>query len=289
MNELSREARAALEHGLSLDGPSAERRARVKARLVAALGGGVAALGGSAAAAELASPLVGGAVAGAGAGKGLAAGSLLVWFGVGAAAGVGVSGVVAVTGRHVVAGGAETAVLPRPSPTERAVASRRAALRQPDGPAPIAAPAPAAATASGATEAAFAGRGRLTENAPSGVDGPASAASSVSSTAASVTSVPPLASSSTLSEEAALLQRAERALSGNEPNAALAALAEHERRFPAGALREERRAAKVLALCTLGRVAEARALARAFVNAAPGSVLVPRLERSCAGSVVKAR
>lgn len=87
---------------------------------------------------------------------------------------------------------------------------------------------------------------------------------------------------STLSEEATLLERAQRALAAREPGVALETLAEHERRFPRGALAEEREAAKVLALCALGRVNEARALARAFVNASPRSVLVPRVEHSCA-------
>src|SRR4029079_2443563 len=100
---------------------------------------------------------------------------------------------------------------------------------------------------------------------------------------------PPAAKDSTLSEEAALLQRAERALAAHAPTAALTVLSEHERRFPTGALREEREAARVLAFCALGRVADARSLARAFVSAAPGSVLVPRLERSCVGSDVKSR
>ena len=57
---------------------------------------------------------------------------------------------------------------------------------------------------------------------------------------------------------------------------------EHASRFPRGALAEERSAARVLALCDLGRALEARGAAEAFVRASPNSPLVPRLRGSCA-------
>jgi hypothetical protein len=69
----------------------------------------------------------------------------------------------------------------------------------------------------------------------------------------------------------------------SDPVSALRALAEHERRFARGVLAEERSTAKVLALCDLGRTAEATQVARALAQAAPGSVLIPRLEHSCVG------
>ena len=62
-----------------------------------------------------------------------------------------------------------------------------------------------------------------------------------------------------LSEEVALLSRAEVALHGGNPALALQALNEHERRFSSGMLVEERIAARVQALCALGRNAEANA------------------------------
>jgi hypothetical protein len=276
MNDLSREARAALENGLKLDGPSGERRAHVKSRLLVAFGSGAAVLGGSAAAAEAATPLVAGVAATA---KGLAMGSLLVWFGAGALAGAGMSGAV-VAVRHVTTPAGQ-ATRGRPLETRRAAPEPRAALKPAVSAASVvAAPDEVGESAPRADRAANAG---ALSAAPAGVGN-----SPVVNTPPAP-SAPPVASSSTLSEEAALLERAERALVRNEPNTALAALAEHERRFPLGALREERQAAKVLAFCTLGWVAEARTLARAFVSTAPGSVLVPRLERSCVGPVLKAR
>jgi hypothetical protein len=76
------------------------------------------------------------------------------------------------------------------------------------------------------------------------------------------------AASDSLAEEVRLLSRAERQLNDGLGEDALATLGEHERRFPRGALAEERMAARVEALCALGRIAEARTslgrLARAF-------------------------
>jgi len=63
----------------------------------------------------------------------------------------------------------------------------------------------------------------------------------------------------TLSEEVALLSRAEKALNAGKPAAALQVLNEHERRFGRGLLTEERTAARAQALCALGRGADAEA------------------------------
>jgi hypothetical protein len=62
-----------------------------------------------------------------------------------------------------------------------------------------------------------------------------------------------------LSEEVAILSRAETALHSGKPEAALKLLNEHERKFGNGLLAEERVAARVQALCALGRTAEADA------------------------------
>ncbi len=280
MKELSRQARDTLERGLAFDGPSAERRARVKARIIAALGGGAAVLATSSAAAEVASPLAAGAAAGAG--KGLAFGSLLVWFGVGAVAGVAVSSVVVVTERARGTQTAETRAAAA-APARARVGAVSSARHGPTLPAA----GPGESNAADSDEAASVAKARPAASPPPGLAPRASTASVASTSASAAPSVaspsPAPSAAATLSEEAGLLQRAERALAGNQPNAALSALAEHERRFPAGVLHEERQAARVLALCELGRTAEARALARAFVVKSPDSVLVPRLERSCAG------
>ncbi len=85
-----------------------------------------------------------------------------------------------------------------------------------------------------------------------------------------------------LQEELKLLQRAQKALTGSEPGPALETLEEHAARFPEGALKEERMAARVMALCGLGRVEDARAEARKLSDEAPGSPYAERIRGSCA-------
>jgi hypothetical protein len=63
-----------------------------------------------------------------------------------------------------------------------------------------------------------------------------------------------------LSEEVAILSRAEQELHGGRAKSALLLLNEHERRFGNGALAEERTAARIQALCAIGHVTEANAL-----------------------------
>jgi hypothetical protein len=63
-----------------------------------------------------------------------------------------------------------------------------------------------------------------------------------------------------LSEEVAIMSRAEKELHAGRAGNALSLLNEHERRFRNGLLAEERTAARIQALCALGRVSEAEAL-----------------------------
>jgi Na+-transporting methylmalonyl-CoA/oxaloacetate decarboxylase gamma subunit len=86
--------------------------------------------------------------------------------------------------------------------------------------------------------------------------------------------------SSGLAAELALLQRAQAALRRGDGAGALRELGA----FPGtgGQLLAERRAASVLAFCSLGRVAEARTLWAELVRTDPDSVQRAALERSCA-------
>jgi hypothetical protein len=63
-----------------------------------------------------------------------------------------------------------------------------------------------------------------------------------------------------LAEEVALLTRAEKELHAGRAQGALQLLNEHERRYKSGLLAEERTAARIQALCALGRVSDANAL-----------------------------
>lgn len=84
-------------------------------------------------------------------------------------------------------------------------------------------------------------------------------------------------SADSLPEEVRLLSRAEQQMNEGLAREALKTLADHERRFPAGALAEERMAARVQALCMLGRAAEARSDLARLGRAYPRS---PQLERA---------
>lgn len=81
--------------------------------------------------------------------------------------------------------------------------------------------------------------------------------------------------------ELGLLRAAHTALREGAPGAALGQLDEHARRFPDGMLAAERRAARALALCALGRVAEGSVEADAFLAAHPGSPLAARVRTAC--------
>ena len=91
-------------------------------------------------------------------------------------------------------------------------------------------------------------------------------------------------SEDSLAREVALLSRAGAELHAARPAAALLALAEHERKFPSGALAEERAAARARALCALGRTKEAQAELARLERASPGSPHAVRAARACASA-----
>lgn len=84
-----------------------------------------------------------------------------------------------------------------------------------------------------------------------------------------------------LTEELALLERARIAIGRGDHDGALAALAEHERSFARGELGEERRALRVLALCSGGNTAQGRAEARSFLVDHPSAALAARIRTAC--------
>jgi hypothetical protein len=93
---------------------------------------------------------------------------------------------------------------------------------------------------------------------------------------------PPVLAASSVAEEADLLRRADRTLKANDPQGALALLDRHAAQFPHGVLVEERDAERVVVLCALARVDDARALAAAFLRDRPRSPLAERVRASCA-------
>jgi hypothetical protein len=88
--------------------------------------------------------------------------------------------------------------------------------------------------------------------------------------------------SDSLQEEVRVLSKAEQQLNSGHADEALRTLAEHERRFPDGALAEERMAARVQSLCALGRLVAAKADLAKFAQAFPLSPHLDRARRFCA-------
>lgn len=86
-----------------------------------------------------------------------------------------------------------------------------------------------------------------------------------------------------LAEEVAILARAEAQLHAGNHAAALTVLDEHRRKFPKGALAQERVAARVQALCALGRVDEADRELGVLTRLSPSSPHEGRARAACAG------
>jgi hypothetical protein len=92
---------------------------------------------------------------------------------------------------------------------------------------------------------------------------------------------PVAGSGETLEQELPLLQSAQDALRRGDIDRALGLLDEHAKRFPAGALAEERRAAHALAACRKPGSPSARAEAEAFLRDSPSSPLVESVREAC--------
>jgi hypothetical protein len=92
----------------------------------------------------------------------------------------------------------------------------------------------------------------------------------------------PAAADARLSAEVALIARVHDALQSGRHGQALRLLRAHREGFREGALAQERRGLRVLALCGAGRRAEARRQRARFLNAAPDSLLAARVRGACA-------
>jgi hypothetical protein len=86
-----------------------------------------------------------------------------------------------------------------------------------------------------------------------------------------------------LDDETRLIGAADAALRAGDGASALLRLDEHARSFPDGVLAEERSAERVLALCALGRDADARTEADRFLSDRPRTPLAAKVRASCGG------
>jgi hypothetical protein len=84
-----------------------------------------------------------------------------------------------------------------------------------------------------------------------------------------------------LAAEVAILSKATTALRAGNASESLSLVEEHQRRFPNGRLAEERRAARVQALCALGKLAAAEAELARLAQSAPHSPHLARAQRAC--------
>lgn len=105
-------------------------------------------------------------------------------------------------------------------------------------------------------------------------------ASSSSPSVASKTETPKVEGDS-LANELELMHEAQVALANGNAQLALAKASEHQKRYPHGSLAPEREGTRVLALCALGRVDEARRAGKAFLGAYGKSPLADRVRHSC--------
>ena len=282
MNQLGPRTRALLEAAGGGDEPSIEDQARVRAAIAARLAAGLAVAGLAATSAKSAAAAAASGGAAAGASGGVAAG-------VGASALVGVAAKAVVSLALVGAIGASAAVYvrsgvhppasppPRSSTSAVAVASpprvpvdRGSSMPPPadvssDRAAPIAAPAVSSLALPTAP----------TQTAESQVAGQRPAATTQANALGSASPA------MDVHAEVLLIAEAHRALQAGNASDSLVLLDEHARRFPTGAMAEERDAARVAALCALGRVVEGRTAAAAFLRDFPGSPHASRVRASC--------
>lgn len=84
-----------------------------------------------------------------------------------------------------------------------------------------------------------------------------------------------------LAEEVAILSKATSALRAGNPAEGLRVLEEHQRKFPKGRLAEERRAARIQALCALGKLSAAEAELARLAQSSPRSPHLARAQRAC--------
>ncbi len=93
---------------------------------------------------------------------------------------------------------------------------------------------------------------------------------------------PEMAATPQPAAEAVLVGQARAALRDKNPNTALRLIQTYRQRYPGGDLWEEAEVVRLAALCDVGRAAEARAAAMAFVKARPRSPLSGHARRICA-------
>jgi hypothetical protein len=266
MSDLSHDARELILVAAREEGPTHGERERLRRAVFGAVAAGGAMLGSASAAGAASSAsaakltLLGGMAAK------MSVAPLAIWFAVGTAAGIATVAPVAAY---------RYATRPATEPQALHTAAAPASLT----PSPEQEPANAVARPGAPTQA---------EPQPQARDADVAVAPLDKKRQRPDTSAPS-GEPADLAVELALLGTAQRELAAGRAERALERLTEHEQRFPSGALLGERLAARVFALCALGRNAEARLAALEFERVAKGSPLTPRVLASCAGKAEGAK
>lgn len=274
MTDLDPLARAILEAGREGDDPTPDERARVRGALLSAIaapGGGSGPQGHSAV------------------GHGTAAATKTVAVAVGKLAAVGVA--VWLGSSVLLHFWPQTK---ESTPTSSAPAALQHAPAPAPGPAPVpvraVSPSPAPRSSREVRSGPAQQSGAVTGNvaraprSPSPAAAPPGPASvpppSATARFAQVPSAAP--AGDTLAAETRELRSAYAAMERGDPARALALLDQQSAEYPHGQLGQERAAARVFALCKLGRTAEAHAAAARFLAQNPGSPLAGRVRKACA-------
>jgi hypothetical protein len=275
MTKLSPDARTLVDATRSGDDPTSADRSRVRARIAARMVAGTAAGG------ALATSLASGSAAAAVSAK--APGFLLVVKIIASAALLGGAGA-----------GIYAAAQPdrAPAPPSASVTSAPALhAATGEAAAPETTARPTAADDEPSTQRGTASGHAKAEADPAPSTAPLAVRRAAPPVAPSDDSPPPAptaeatpapSTKNSLDAEMALLREAQSALRTGRADAALGLLDQHGKDHADGALREERLAARVMALCKLGRADEARAEAQRFLRAFPRSPLAGRVSGSCA-------
>jgi hypothetical protein len=266
-------------------GPSAEARARVRAKLVKRLGSSVAVAAAAASAATPAAGAAGGATLAVTFGKAIA---LCVLGGTVLGAGYVATHRRSSEERRVAAVAAE-----RSAPAAAPIAAPARAAFAPDPPPALALAPPVAPEPSEPTAAAPPSAARRAAVVAAPVRGSAPVSAREESVAAEPVVAPAVprvpentapaaspAAADGLQAELALVRAAHDALRAGRPDVALDRMEQHRRDFPGGALAEERDALRVSAICALGR-ADAASEAQAFLASHPESPFVGRIRDAC--------
>ena len=268
MDELGPGARDVLRVAREARAPTDEDRERLERRLAIAIAAGAA--GAAVGAASTASAASAGTGAGstvgagaAGAGGAAAAGGASVAAG-GSATALWIKGVSALLCTTAIGAGAWIAIAPPPQPVEQVQVALGPHVATED-----AEPVVELAPPVGEDEPSVASE----EPAAREDDPPAERRSRPRRGAASA---PDLAA------ELELLHQAQRAWRAGDGARTLSLLEDHESRFARSQLAPERTALRILALCDLGRVAEARRIGVRFLRTASQSPSRRSVEESCA-------